>query len=192
VQYSPRVRTGSIPLIEAALRQFAAVGFEGASLQRIADDAGLSKSSVLYHYGSKEALLDAAIRPAVDALRVLLDQLAEVTDDASQRTFFSRFVDYLHEHRLAVAVLINHGKALTGNAVIDEADAMVRDLSERLTPAGSDDHDAIRFGVALAGVAFVLVASDRWGLKQLPDDDLRDALTEVLAELVLGKPSITA
>jgi AcrR family transcriptional regulator len=186
------VRTGSLPLVEAALRQFAAVGFEGASLQRIADDAGLSKSSVLYHYGSKEALLDAALRPAVDALRVLLDQLSEVRDDASQRTFLGRFVDYLHEHRLAVAVLVNHGKALAGNPVIDEADAMVRALSERLSPAGSDDHDAIRFGVALAGVAFVLVASDRWGLTQLPDDEMRGALTEVLAELVLGRTPLPA
>jgi AcrR family transcriptional regulator len=31
--------SGAAPLIAAALRQFAAVGFEGASLQRIADDA---------------------------------------------------------------------------------------------------------------------------------------------------------
>ena len=40
-----------------ALAEFATAGYAGTSLQRIAELAGLSKSSVLYHYASKEALL---------------------------------------------------------------------------------------------------------------------------------------
>lgn len=128
---------GSAPLLEAALRQFAAVGFDGASLARIADEAGMSKSSVLYHFGSKEALLDAALRPAVDDLRPLLGHLDRIHDDESRRDFLASFVDYLYAHRLAIAVLINHGQALAGHAVIDEADGLVRDLSDRLGPSGA-------------------------------------------------------
>lgn len=179
--------SASGPLIDAALRQFAAVGFDGASLQRIAADAGLSKSSVLYHFTSKEALLDAALRPAVDDLRVLLDQLGAV--ERVDTAFASRFVDYLYLHRLAVSVLINHGRGLEGHAVIDDADALVRSLAARLTPQDeAAGIDAARFGVALAGAAFMLVAADRWSVCPVPDEALRSAVTAVVAELLAGEP----
>lgn len=57
-----------------ALEQFATVGFTGASLQQIADIAGYSKSSVLCHIASKEALLEAVLTPAIDRLEEILDR----------------------------------------------------------------------------------------------------------------------
>ena len=177
---------GSAPLLESALRQFAAVGFEGASLQRIASDAGLSKSSVLYHFTSKEALLDAALRPAVTDLSVVAAEMGTLTDPASRQAFLVRFVDYLHEHRLAIAVIFNHGLALKGHAVIDEADALVRDLAVCLTPADGGEREVLRFGVALAGAAFMLVAADRWAPAHVPEEDLRAGLIDVLGEFVVG------
>jgi AcrR family transcriptional regulator len=176
--------SGAAPLVAAALRQFATVGFEGASLQRIADDAGLSKSSVLYHFASKEALFDAAVRPAVEALAALLDG-TDLDDESGTEAFLGRFVDFLFEHRLAVAVIVNHGTALKGFPVVDEADALVRRVEDLCRPARRSDHDAVRFGVALAGTAFVLVAADRWGTERMPDEVLKPMLTSVLAEVVL-------
>lgn len=176
-------------LVRAALRQFASVGFDGASLQRIADDAGLSKSSVLYHFGSKEALLDAALRPAVDDLRTLMSALVTTHDDGTDRSAFAeRFVGYLVQHRLAVAVLINHGQGLAGHAVIDDADALVRELAERLAPGSAAQDDATRFGVALAGAAFMLVAADRWAANPVPEATLQASLTRVVAGLLAGSP----
>jgi len=189
VQDRTRDLGGSAPLLQSALRQFATVGFDGASLQRIAADAGLSKSSVLYHFGSKEALLDAALRPAVDDLAVLVEQLVALADDPSRRAFLVGFVDYLYEHRLAIAVIFNHGQALAGHTVIDEADALVRDLAARLKPAGSEDRQMLRFGVALSGAAFMLVAADRWADDHVPDELVRAELIDVLGELVLGRPA---
>ena len=49
--------TTSDELRTIALTEFANAGYAGTSLQRIADVAGVSKSAVLYHYASKEALL---------------------------------------------------------------------------------------------------------------------------------------
>jgi AcrR family transcriptional regulator len=184
VQYSSRMSSGAAPLVAAALRQFAAVGFEGASLQRIADDAGLSKSSVLYHFANKEALFDAALRPAVEALGTLLTTV-DLGDEAGTQDFLARFVDFLFAHRLAVTVIVNHGSALRGIPVIDEADALVRRVEQLLRPDERSERDTVRFGVALAGTAFVLVAADRWGTERLPDETLRPMLTSVLADLVL-------
>jgi AcrR family transcriptional regulator len=193
VQDGTRELRGSAPLLQSALRQFAAVGFEGASLQRIASDAGLSKSSVLYHFASKEALLDAALRPAVKDLHHLVDQLVEVGGPVPGPHFITEFVDYLFAHRLAIAVLISHGQGLAGHAVVDEADALVRRLSECLGGSDSADPGTVRFGVALAGAAFMLVASDRWSPSHVPEDQLRATLIEVLGQLVLERtPSQSA
>jgi AcrR family transcriptional regulator len=183
---------GSAPLLESALRQFATNGFDGASLQRIAADAGLSKSSVLYHFASKEALLDAALRPAVQDLAVVVEEIVSLTDAADRRAFLVRFVDYLTEHRLAFAVIFNHGQALKGHAVIDDADALVRDLATRLTPPDGGGQEVLRFGVALAGAAFMLVAADRWAPSHVPEEDLRSGLVDVLGEFVLGTSALPA
>jgi AcrR family transcriptional regulator len=170
-----------------ALRHFAQQGFEGTSLQRIAADAGVSKSSVLYHFESKEALLDAAIRPALNDLDTLLAGFGLPTDGGPERrrAFLEAFVDFLLARRLEIATIINHGRALTGVRVIDDADARVRALADLLHTGGAPALEEVRFGVALAGAAFVLVASDRWTGDVASDAELRPLLITVLTDLVL-------
>lgn len=49
-------------LLDAAERLFAERGFEGASMRALAQTAGASLSSTNYHFGTKEALLQAVLR----------------------------------------------------------------------------------------------------------------------------------
>lgn len=49
-------------LIEAAARVYACAGFRGATTRRIAEEAGVNEVTIFRLFGSKAALIDAAVR----------------------------------------------------------------------------------------------------------------------------------
>lgn len=69
----PDVRSA---ILAAATRLFAARGFEGTSVQHVADEVGVTKQAVLHHFASKEqlrqAVVDAMLSHWKDALPKLL------------------------------------------------------------------------------------------------------------------------
>ena len=72
-------------LLEAAQRIFLQFGYQGATLDRIADDAGFTKGAVYWHFESKEALF---LELVVDAMRRNsrdLDQLITNLESAPER-----------------------------------------------------------------------------------------------------------
>ncbi|MEO7373147.1 MAG: TetR/AcrR family transcriptional regulator [Terrimesophilobacter sp.] len=177
--------TSAEDLRAIALGEFATAGYIGTSLHRIADLAGLSKSSVLYHYASKEVLLGAAIGPAVDAMGTILERLAtEPLTAVRRREFIVQFVDFLLEHRLEVHMFINQGPSLVDVPVFDRANALVRRLAEYFATTATSTEDRMRFGVALGGAAYMLVASQSFELEPLPVDETRAALINIVTELL--------
>ncbi|MDH7452958.1 TetR/AcrR family transcriptional regulator [Luteimonas composti] len=55
-------------ILEAAGRMFTRLGFEGASMDQIASEAGVSKLTVYSHFGDKETLFGEAVRLVCDSL----------------------------------------------------------------------------------------------------------------------------
>ena len=49
-------------IVDEAMKLFAAGGFRGTSLQEIARGVGISKATLLHHFGSKDSLLIAVLR----------------------------------------------------------------------------------------------------------------------------------
>ena len=60
-------------LLDAAAREFAAAGFEGASLNKVIRACGMSKSSFYHYFDSRQALFDHVIDKAAAALAHDLD-----------------------------------------------------------------------------------------------------------------------
>ncbi len=55
-------------LLAAALKLFSEQGIEGVSIRAVTREAGLGPASVHYHFGTKDALLDAVIRAYGDSV----------------------------------------------------------------------------------------------------------------------------
>ena len=193
------VSTSSEDLRAIALAEFAAAGYAGTSIHRIADIAGLSKSSVLYHYSSKETLLEAAVAPAIDRMTQILEALEVRTLSAEGRlAFLSEFVDFLLEYRREVHMFINQGPSLVDVPVIDRANDLVVRLAKFFAANTASVEEKMRFGIALGGAAYMLCTQDSLGFDNTPVDETRAALITILTGLLApvggsanAAPSIT-
>jgi AcrR family transcriptional regulator len=173
-----------------ALQMFAENGYAGTSLQQIADAAGYSKSSVLYHFRSKEALLEEALEPALGQLgRFLESTVARASSDELRAAFVVEFVDLLLAHRLAAHIIINQGQTLSDIPAIDEARGYIDRIGESFMSELPTTKQRIRLGVALAGAAYVLVAAPPSSAEIEPVDEVREALIDVVSELITGLSS---
>ena len=73
-------------LFDAALREFSTHGYEGASLGRIANDAGVTRTVLYDHFPSKRALFDALLEAKHDQLfSHLQEAMARGAPSASRR-----------------------------------------------------------------------------------------------------------
>ncbi len=167
-----------------ALAEFATSGYSATSIHRIAELAGLSKSSVLYHFSSKETLLEAAVAPAIDRMSGILDELTAGPFTPKRRAaFLSEFVDFILEYRREVNLFINQGPSLVDVPVIDRANELVFRLAEFFAATTGSIEDKMRFGIALGGAAYTLCSQDALGF-DIPYDETRAALITILSELL--------
>ena len=168
----------------AALEEFASAGYNGTSIQAVADRAGVSKASVLYHYNSKESLLDAVLSPAIDEIGELLPRTRDLAGDADQRAeFLSDFVALLMRHRRAAQIFITQSGALVDVPVVGRAQQLIQQIAAARPQQSVDDQ--ARFAVALGGAAYLLAQTGQLGVDDAPDDDaLRASLIRILGELL--------
>lgn len=124
-------------ILDAALDVFSAQGFRGATLDQIADVAGMSKPNLLYYFASKEAihaaLLSGLLDTWLDPLRDLDpkgEPLAEIMGYVRRKLDLAR--DYPRESRLFANEMLQGAPRM--KAVIEtDLKALVDDKSTVLT-----------------------------------------------------------
>jgi AcrR family transcriptional regulator len=177
-------RTGTRErILDAALDLFSEHGFDGSSLQQIADRLGLTKAALYYYFRSKDELLTALIAPAVTDLDTLLDTHAEATETpASRRRFMQSYVDYLLRHRRLIAY-ISRDLATLAHPAIATGNRERRARTEALLfGADLDFHDQVRVAMAFGGIQATIA--------QYPDADgaqLREALLETAGTILRSR-----
>src|ERR1700733_7685226 len=94
-------------ILDSALELFSEQGFDGTTLQQIADRLGFTKAALYYHFRSKDDLLRALIAPAIAEVDGLLDAYdAEGTDAPGQRRrFIEAYIDVMLGQRRLIAYM---------------------------------------------------------------------------------------
>lgn len=141
-------------ILEAALGVFAAQGFRGATLDQIAEAAGLSKPNLLYYYPSKEAvhraLLDRLLDSWLAPLRAIDpegDPQAEILAYVQRKIEMAR--DLPRESRLFADEVLQGAPRLGGvlagplKALVDEKAEAIRGWTATGRIAPVDPHHLI-------------------------------------------------
>ena len=96
-------------ILEAAKRVFHRKGFEGASMQEIADEAGINKALLHYYYRNKENLFNGVFLEAFQALfqRIFTVLGSDISMEEKIRMIFSTYIGMLQENSYIPWFILN-------------------------------------------------------------------------------------
>ncbi len=156
----------------AALALFVEQGYDGTSLQQIADRLNVTKAAVYYYHRTKEDLLAALLQPVLADMELLV-VAAESKQSSGRRTrrLLDDYVDLLIRHR-GVVPLMTRDIGIRAHPLMAAGLAPLVGRLERLILGDPGDDDArLRLTVALSGLPGALIAFPDWS-----DERLRVAL----------------
>ena len=124
-------------ILEAALDVFSAHGFRGATIDQIADVAGMSKPNLLYYFRTKEAMHQALIDRVLDTW---LDPLRQFDADGNPETEIRSYIrrklemarDFPRESRLFANEILRGAPLIEGElsgplkTLVDEKAGVIR------------------------------------------------------------------
>jgi AcrR family transcriptional regulator len=156
MQHETRARDTKAEIHRAALELFSVQGYEKTSLREIAEQVGITKASLYYHYSSKQDLLRAIIGTFFDDINRVFELVDTLPWSAeTERELLAAYLDVVIKHR-------------------DTGPTLLRDIAAVLAAFGDDLDDLItrsrRFQVWLAG----------------PDPSPRDRVLSAAAVEVIG------
>jgi AcrR family transcriptional regulator len=170
-------------ILDTALSLFTDHGFVGTSLQQIADSVGLTKAALYYHFPSKDDLLEALVKPAVDDLERLLDAYADAgASPAERKRFMEDYLDYLLRQRRLLAFVVRDLASLAHPALATGSKERRARINAMLAGDHLNFNEQIRVAMAFQGFGSVIA--------QYPDADgtqLRQALLEAAQALLRPK-----
>lgn len=176
---NPRT-AGAQRVLDSALELFSEHGFEGTSLQDIADRLGVTKAAVYYHFHTKDEILLALVQPAFDELMALATDAEETR--RGRGVDVARYVDYLLRHRRVAAYLTRDATAMSRPLLVERAAALRGQVEAMLLGGDVDDLGAVWGAATLQALAGALLAAP----PEASEEWLREQLTELGAHLVAG------
>jgi len=165
-------------ILETATRLFTELGYDATSLQMIADEMGLTKAAVYYHFRAKSDILHAAMLPGVLRLEALLDETAALRGRRARiEHLVNGVVDFLVQNR-HYAVMASTDPA----AKRDKMDDKVMVMRRRALTLLFGDHPTGAERLSFNSVFFVPESLP--DLVDLTDSELREALQATLLHIL--------
>ena len=167
-------------ILAAALELFSEHGFEGTTLQQIADRLGFTKAALYYHFPSKDDLLAALHQPAVQDLEAVIAAFEEMPDTPTRpRRFVEAYLDFLLRHRRLIGYSFQDLATLAHPAVRSRSQGLQLRMEAVLLGSERAFGEQIRVSMVFGGMHAVIA--------QHPDAEasaLRVAMLDAVAALL--------
>lgn len=192
-------------IVKAAVRVFSNKGFAEASIQEIAEEAGMVPTAVYYHFAGKEELFESALEYAMDAssdaaYSARPDDVSAVAD--SVRKVVSAVWDWTEEHPNSARMLFLQmaGRATPGTRLLttEYVERHIRRVFDYFPVtdvppnkrAAAAQHAArslrVRTMIAMT-IAIQPLRIEGGPLADIPVPRLRTATTEVCSRMIEGR-----
>ncbi|MFB7057433.1 TetR/AcrR family transcriptional regulator [Streptomyces vinaceus] len=187
-------------IIEHAIDRIATLGYAQTSLARVAEEAGISKGVISYHFQSKNDLV-IAIAESIDAEATLFIKprvLAEKTAGGMLRAYITSNIEFMRMHVTHLRVLVDITASARTNEgtplLAAQAEAVIAEL-ELILRKGQEDGDFRDFTPRTISIS-IRAAIDAFGSRLAVDPSLDlDAATRDLVSLFdagLRAPSVAS
>lgn len=193
-------------ILNAALAEFAARGFEAASIRRIADRIGLQHPLITYHYRTKEILWQAVAEHVFDRIRhewegnLASAPTANAVEQVRQlyRALFDFTVNFPEFHRFMLQEILDYSPRLQWLA-----DTTLKPMIDRLLPQIREAQEEgslpkvepvilhylmVSLTSALSTFGSEMLATSKLSAS---DPSVVDAYWNTVEGLLFGKPSAT-
>lgn len=171
-------------ILEAARALFAARGYRATSMQAIADEVGITKAGLYYHFDSKDEILRRLTLPLLDELEAVLAR-AESCDSADEVRWraIEGYVDVHLRHRQTLTMLVKDMTLLVQAPVADRFRAAIALANELVAGPGGGLEQRVRASQVVAGLADPVVL-----FRDEPAERLRGLILDG-ARALLGEPA---
>jgi TetR/AcrR family transcriptional regulator len=112
-------------ILDAAAREFAETGFEGARMDRIADSAGANKAMIYYHIGDKQVLYSRILHEVLGHTAARMEKNIKAADTPREKlkAYIQSIGKTVLEHpympRIMMREMASGGQALPDNIIAD-------------------------------------------------------------------------
>ena len=180
-------------LLEAAAELFLVEGYDGASMQQLADSVGLHKSSLYHYVTGKEDLLGKLTSEAQTAAET---NMAEAEANADKKEAFIDALSFAIDQTLndlgkVSLVLRQKPDSVTGEQITErrrEHDRRLSSIIEAAQQSGDvrDDIHPVLLSRLLYGMIAWLVEWYNPKRTRFDDDAIRDAILSIIANGVVN------
>ncbi|MPZ80110.1 MAG: TetR family transcriptional regulator [Actinophytocola sp.] len=140
-------------ILDAAHRLFARQGYQHTSIREIAEQLGLTKTAVLYHFPSKADILAALAEPFLDDLQRTL------SGPGTREETLEALLDVYLRHRFLLRTNLVHDLALLAqDAVVRRFTQLMLDANKVIAGPAPDMREKVRAAQAVAMLSDPVIA----------------------------------
>ena len=142
-------------ILDAALGLFAEKGYEATSMREIAEQLGMTKAALYYHFDGKDAIVVTLLADIEQQVEDLVGWAREQpVDEHLRRAVLERWADIMQAHGIAAFRFVMANRHVVHELRPDRS-GMVACMSELyglLAPAGASVEEQLRVRLALMSV----------------------------------------